>query len=59
MIHIKRPTVQSIIPRVSQAGTALTGKSTGRPSAFDEYTQCHLERTIRRDPFQALETITG
>ncbi|KAG2203550.1 hypothetical protein INT46_000846, partial [Mucor plumbeus] len=40
-------------------GTALTDKSTGRPSAFNDYTQRHLERTIRRDPFQTLETITG
>ncbi|KAG2212059.1 hypothetical protein INT46_009433 [Mucor plumbeus] len=59
MIDIKRPTVQSIISRVNQTGTTLTGKSTGRPSAFDDYTQRHLERTIRRDPFQTLETITG
>jgi len=59
IIDIKRPTVQSIISRVNQTGTTLTGKSTGRPSAFDDYTQRHLERTIRRDPFQTLETITG
>jgi transposase len=58
MIDIKRPTVQSSISRVNQTGATLTGKSTGRPSAFDDYTQRHLERTIRRDPFQ-LETITG
>jgi hypothetical protein len=59
MIDIKRPTVQSIISRVNQTGTTLTGKSTVRPSAFDDYTQRHLERTIRRDPFQMLETIAG
>jgi transposase len=59
MIDIKRPTVQSIISRLNQTGTALTGKSTGRPSAFDDYTQRHLERTISRDSFQTLETITG
>ena len=59
MIDIKRSTIQSIISRVNQTGTTLTGKSTGRPSAFEDYTQRHLERTIRRDPFQTLETITG
>jgi len=59
MIDIKRPTVQSIISRGDQTGTTLTGKSTGRPSTFDDYTQRHLERTIRRDPFQTLDTITG
>jgi transposase len=59
MTDIKHPTVQSIIPRVNQTGTTLTaGKSTGRPSAFDDYTQRHLERAIRRDPFQTLETVT-
>ena len=57
MIDIKCSTVQSIISRVNQTGTTLTGKSTGRPSAFDDYTQRHLERTIRRgDHFQSLET---
>ncbi|KAG2201232.1 hypothetical protein INT46_008729 [Mucor plumbeus] len=59
MIEIKRPTVQSIISRVNQTSTTLTGKSIARPSAFDDYTQRYLERTIRRDPFQTLETITG
>ncbi|KAG2189961.1 hypothetical protein INT46_003066 [Mucor plumbeus] len=57
MIDIKRPTVQSIISRVNQTGTTLTGKSTRRPSAFDDYTQRHLEQTIMRDLFQMLETI--
>jgi hypothetical protein len=60
---IKHPTVQSIIlsSRVNQTGTTLTGKSTVRPFAFDDYTtQRHLEqRAIRRDPFQTLETING
>jgi transposase len=60
MIDIKDPTVQSIIiSRVNQTDTTLTGKSTGRPSAFDDYTQRHLERTIRREHFQSLEIITG
>ena len=59
MIGIKRPTVQSIISRVNQTGTTLTGKSTGRLSTFDDYTQRHLERTLRRDPSRKLKTITG
>ena len=61
MIDIKRrPTVQNIISRGDQTDTTLTGKSTGIPSTFDDYTQRHLERIIRRDPFQTLETtITG
>ena len=58
MIDIKHPTVQSIISRVNQPGTTLTGKSTERPSAFDYYMQRHLERAIRRDPFQTLDTVT-
>ena len=52
MIGIKHPKVQSVLSRVNQTDITLTGKSTGRPSAFDDYTQRHLERTIRRDPFQ-------
>ncbi|KAI9475824.1 MAG: hypothetical protein EXX96DRAFT_458176, partial [Benjaminiella poitrasii] len=34
-------------------------KSTGRPFTFDSYTERHLERVIRRGPFQTLETFTG
>jgi hypothetical protein len=59
MVDLKRPTIQSFISRENQTGTTLTGKSTARPSAYDDYTQRHLERTIRKDPFQILETITG
>ena len=59
MIDLKRPTIQSFIFRGNQSDTTLTGKSVARLSAFDDYAQRHSERTIRKDPFQILETITG
>lgn len=56
MIDIKLPTVQSIKSRGDQSGTTLTEIA----SIFNcNNTQRHLERTIKRDPFQTLEVITG
>ncbi|KAK9760707.1 hypothetical protein K7432_014982 [Basidiobolus ranarum] len=57
MIDMKRTTVQSAIGRIAETGTTLAGKSTGRPSTFDKYTKRHLERIIRKDPFQTIEMI--
>jgi transposase len=59
MIDMKRTTVEGAINRVATTGTTLTGKSMGRPSSFDDYTKRHLERIIRSDPFQTIETLQG
>ncbi|KAG2194549.1 hypothetical protein INT46_009204 [Mucor plumbeus] len=59
MIDMRRTTVEGAINRVATTGTALAGKSMGRPSSFDDYTKRHLERIIRSDPFQTIETLQG
>jgi len=59
MIDMKRTTVEGAINRVATTGTTLAGKSMGRPSSFDDYTKRHLERIIRSDPFQTIETLQG
>ena len=59
MIDMKRTIVEGAINRVATTGTALTGKSMGRSSSFDNYTKRHLERIIRSDSFQTIETLQG
>ena len=57
---MKRTTVEGgAINRVATTGTTLAGKSMGRPSSFGDYTKRHLERIIRSDPFQTIETLQG
>jgi hypothetical protein len=59
MMGIKRTTVQAATDRVASTDTTLPGKSTGRPSTFDKYIRRHLERVIRRDLFQTIDTFRG
>lgn len=55
MIDMKRTTARCAFERSSSTGTTLTRTSPSRPSGFDDYTKRHLERVIRRDPFQIVD----
>ncbi|KAG2215008.1 hypothetical protein INT46_010819 [Mucor plumbeus] len=60
LIDVQRTTVEDAINRVATTtGTTLTGKSMGRSSSFDDYTKRHLERIIRSNSFQTIETLQG
>jgi hypothetical protein len=57
MIDLKRTIVEGAINRAATTGTTSIGKSMGKPSSFDDYTKRHLERIIRSDLFQTIETL--
>ncbi|KAG2202747.1 hypothetical protein INT47_004771 [Mucor saturninus] len=54
MVGVKRPNVQNAVGRVVQTGSPLKRKSPGRPNSLNDYTARHLERIIRKEPFQTV-----
>ncbi|KAG2213422.1 hypothetical protein INT47_009096, partial [Mucor saturninus] len=58
MVGIKRPDVQNAVRRVAQTGSPLKRKSSERPNSLNDYTARHLERIIRKVPFQTVDQLS-
>ncbi|KAG2191814.1 hypothetical protein INT47_011938, partial [Mucor saturninus] len=58
MVGVNRPNVQNAVGRVVQTGSFLKRKSPGRPNSLNDYIARHLERIIRKEPFQIVGQIS-